>query len=144
MSWLLLSLVLALVLVAVLPAAAGPPAGRGERYGLVIGIDPAHIDTYRELHRATWPGVLAQIDRSHIRNYSIFLAELEPGKHYLFAYFEYTGEDFAADMAAMGEDAETRRWWKETDPCQLPCPTRREGEFWLRAEEVFHHRGGGG
>ena len=111
---------------------------RVERYGMVIGIKPDKIDYYKELHAAAWPAVLAKIKDCRIRNYSIYLREVEPGRYLLFSYFEYTGNDFAADMARMAADPETRRWWKETDPCQAPIPTRGEKEFWSRMDEVFH------
>lgn len=114
------------------------PAGRVERFGMVIGIRPEKIEEYKRLHAAVWPGVLARIKDCHIRNYSIYLREIEPGRHLLFSYFEYTGDDFAADMAKMAADPETRRWWAETDPCQAPIPMRLEGEFWSRMEEVFY------
>lgn len=105
---------------------------------MIIGIKPDKIDHYKELHTAAWPGVLAKIKECHIRNYSIYLREVEKGRYLLFSYFEYTGDDFAADMARMAADPETQRWWKETDPCQMPIPTRGEKEFWSRMEEVFH------
>ena len=111
---------------------------RVERYGMVIGVKPEKIEYYKQLHAAAWPGVLAKIKECHIRNYSIYLREVDPGQFLLFSYFEYTGDDFAADMAKMAADPETQRWWKETDPCQTPIPTRGEKEFWSRAVEVFH------
>jgi L-rhamnose mutarotase len=117
---------------------SGKSPGRVERYGMVIGIKPDKIDYYKKLHAAAWPGVLAKIREWHIRNYSIYLREVEKGQYLLFSYFEYTGGDFAGDMARMAADPETQRWWKETDPCQSPIPTRGEKEFWSRAEEVFH------
>lgn len=117
------------------PAAA---PGRVERYGMVIGVKPEKIEYYKRLHAAAWPGVLARIKDCHIRNYSIYLREAAPGQFLLFSYFEYTGTDLAADMARMAADPETQRWWKETDPCQSPLPTRLDKEFWSRMEEVFH------
>ncbi len=120
------------------PRAPAPDAGRVERYGMVIGVKPEKIAYYKELHAAAWPAVLAKIRECHIRNYSIYLREVEKGQYLLFSSFEYTGDDFAADMARMAADPETRRWWRETDPCQSPIPTRGEGEFWSRMEEVFH------
>jgi L-rhamnose mutarotase len=111
---------------------------RVERYGMVIGVRPDKIAYYKELHAAAWPGVLAKIKDCHIRNYSIYLREVEPGQYLLFSYFEYTGDDFTADMARMAADPETQRWWKETDPCQVPVPTRGAKEFWSRMDEVFH------
>lgn len=118
-------------------ALVGSPS-RVERYGMVIGVRPDRIDDYKALHVAVWPGVLAKIKECHIRNYSIYLREVEKGQYLLFSYFEYTGDDFAGDMAKMAADPETRRWWKETDPCQSPVPTRGPDEFWSRMDEVFH------
>lgn len=115
-----------------------PASGTVQRYGMVIGVKPEKIDYYRKLHAAAWPGVLAKIRECNIRNYSIYLREVEKGQYLLFSYFEYTGSDFAADMARMAADPETQRWWKETDPCQTPIPTRLDKEFWSRMDEVFH------
>ena len=105
---------------------------------MVIGVKPDKIEYYKKLHAAAWPGVLAKIKECHIRNYSIYLREVAEGQFLLFSYFEYTGNDLEADMARMAADPETRRWWKETDPCQSPIPTRLDKEFWSRMEEVFH------
>jgi len=78
------------------------------------------------------------ISECHIRNYSIHLQEID-GKSYLFAYFEYTGHDFDADMARMAADPETCRWWAETDPCQEPLPEAAAlGRIWTEAREVFY------
>ncbi len=53
------------------------------------------------------------------------------------SYFEYTGDDFAADMRKMAEDSTTQEWWKETMPCQVPLPSRKPGEQWSSMEMVF-------
>jgi len=111
--------------------------GKVRRFGNVIGLRPEKKDDYVKLHAETWPGVLEQIRKSNIRNYSIYLAELE-GKLYLFSYFEYVGDDFEADMAKMAEDPVTQRWWKETDPCQFRLPGTPDGQQWLNIPEVFH------
>jgi L-rhamnose mutarotase len=59
--------------------------------------------------------------------------------YFLFSYFEYTGTDFNADMNKMAADSTTRRWWKETDPCQLPLPDAvSKGEIWSGMDELFH------
>lgn len=126
---------LAFLLIREAPATA---PDRVERYGMVIGVKPDRIEYYKKLHAAAWPGVLAKIKECHIRNYSIYLREVAKGEFLLFSYFEYTGRDFEADMARMAADPETQRWWKETDPCQSPIPTRLDKEFWSRMEEVFH------
>jgi L-rhamnose mutarotase len=105
------------------------------RMGLCIGVKAETAAEYKRLHAAVWPDILARISASNIRNYSIFLREPE---NLLFAYWEYHGADFAADMAAMAADPATRRWWDICMPLQSPLPTRAEGEWWAGMEEVFH------
>ncbi len=109
-----------------------------QRYGMVIGLKPEKIEHYNRLHEAVWPDVLKTIKDCHIRNYSIYLREIDQDRHYLFSYFEYTGENFEADMARMAADPATQKWWKETMPCQVPIPTRSGTEWWSRMDEVFH------
>jgi L-rhamnose mutarotase len=106
-----------------------------KRYGSVIGIKPEKLAEYKALHAAVWPSVLLQIQKSHIRNYTIYLREPE---NLLFSHFEYHGSDFAADMAQMAADPETQRWWAVCIPCQTPLETRSAGEHWAGMEEVFH------
>lgn len=113
-------------------------ATKVHRYGRVIGIEKKDIPEYKRLHTDVWPGVLKMIKQCNIRNYSIYLAELEKDKFYLFSYFEYVGDDFEADMAKMAEDETTKKWWTHTDPMQKPIPTRKEGKWWAELEEVFH------
>lgn len=108
-------------------------SGSVKRFGSVIRLRPEKEAEYRELHAAVWPAVLDQIQRSGIRNYTIFLRD-----GLLFSYFEYVGEDFDADLAAMAKDPETQRWWTLTDPCQQPVQSAAEGEWWAPLEEVFH------
>jgi len=103
------------------------------RFGQVIRVKPEKLNYYRELHSNPWPCVLEKIRECNIRNYSIYLY----GKHTLFAYFEYTGEDFNADMARMADDPCTQAWWMETDPCQERMNPESE-EWWLSMEELFH------
>lgn len=103
------------------------------RIAQVIAIEPSAIQEYRRIHQSVWPAVLKQIHRSNIRNYSIYLhGEL------LFAYFEYVGDDFEGDMAAMAADSETQRWWQITMPMQRPLGDDPSQEWWLPLEEIFH------
>jgi L-rhamnose mutarotase len=104
-----------------------------KRYGSVIKVVPEKLDEYKRLHAAVWPGVLEMIGKCNIRNYSIYYKD-----GYLFSYFEYYGDDYAADMAKMAADPETQRWWSVCEPCQQPLDTRAPGEWWAVMEEVFH------
>ena len=109
-----------------------------ERHAFVIGLKPEKMAEYKKLHAETWPEILNLIEKSNIRNYSIHLGEPEEGKLYLFAYFEYVGQDMEKDMEAMAGHDVMHKWWELTDACQIPCPTRKEGEFWMELEEVFY------
>lgn len=109
-----------------------------QRMGAVIGVRPEHIPEYKRLHAAVWPEVLARIARSNIKNYSIFLREPE---NIMFAYWEYHGEDFEADMAEMAKDARTQEWWRLCGPMQAPLESRAEGEWWATMEQVFFFEG---
>jgi len=101
------------------------------RFGQVLGIRPEGIEEYERLHAAVWPGVLATIHACNIRNYSIFRHETT-----LFAYFEYVGDDYAADMEKMAADPKTQEWWRLNRPLQVSSETG--DEWWTTAREVFH------
>ncbi len=103
------------------------------RYGQLIGLRPGKLAEYRKYHAKVWPEVLAKITDCNIRNYTIFHKD-----DMLFAYFEYVGTDFEADMAKMAADPKTQEWWAIMKPMQDPVKTRRQGEWWSDMEEVFH------
>jgi L-rhamnose mutarotase len=104
-----------------------------KRYGHVIKLKPEKYEEYKRLHADTWPEVLAMIHACNIRNYSIYHKN-----GYLFSYYEYIGDDLAADMAKMAADPKTQAWWKLTDPCQEPVENAAEGEWWAAMETLFH------
>jgi L-rhamnose mutarotase len=104
-----------------------------KRYGSVIGVRAEKLEEYKKLHAAVWPDVLKMIKECNIENYSIYYHD-----GLLFSYFEYTGNDYEADMAKMAADPVTQKWWDVCKPCQRPLESRKEGEWWADAEEVFH------
>ena len=106
------------------------------RMGMLIGLKSDRVAEYKKLHAAVWPEILDKISECNIRNYSIYLREPE---NLLFAYWEYAGTDFEADMQRMAADPNTRRWWDICMPCQEPLDSRRDGEWWAPMDEVFHH-----
>jgi L-rhamnose mutarotase len=113
--------------------ASRPP----QRFAWVTGLKPEKAAYYRQLHANPWPGVNRMIKVCNIQNFSIHERDID-GKLYLFAYLEYTGTDFAADMARMAADPETQRWWKETDPCQSPLPDAAAAKkIWADTKELY-------
>ncbi len=108
-----------------------------KRIGRVIKLKPEHYEEYKRVHADVWPDVLETIHKANIRNYSIY--------HWnglLFAYFEYVGDDFDADMATITADPITHKWWELTDPMQEPVEGNstgsQAGNWWKDIEEVFH------
>ncbi|MHA1683937.1 MAG: L-rhamnose mutarotase [Promethearchaeota archaeon] len=104
-----------------------------KRYGQLVKLKPEAYEEYKKIHADVWPSVLEMIKRCNIQNYSIFHLN-----GLLFAYFEYTGEDFDADMAKMAADPKTQEWWEITKPMQEPLESRAKGEWWANMKEMFH------
>ncbi len=94
---------------------------------------PEKKEQYCSLHRAPWPEVLEEMTRRHHTRHSVYCAG-----NYLFQYLEYTGEDFAADMEAMGRNPVMQRWWALCRECVVPLPDF-EGRAWTEMEEIFHN-----
>ena len=103
------------------------------RYGQVIKVKPEMLARYKELHASPWPEVNEMIKACNIENYSIYYRD-----GFLFAYFEYTGDDYDADMAKMAADPVTQKWWDECIPCQQPVDSATEDEWWGVMQEVYH------
>lgn len=104
-----------------------------KRFGQTIFLKPGKEKDYIRYHAEVWPGVLKKIKECNLSNYSIFVNE-----NVLFAYFEYTGENFNDDMQKMADHDETQKWWDLVKPLMEPLKTRKIGEFWVDMEEIFH------
>lgn len=101
-------------------------------FGQIGKLKPEKIAEYRELHQSPWPDVLKTIGACNLANYSIFLhGDL------VFAYFEYTGEDFNADMEKMAQDPVTQEWWTHTKPCFVQYAFD-SAQFYCDMEQIFY------
>lgn len=108
------------------------------RYGMVTGLKPEKMDYYNQLHAEPWPSITTLLTKCNINNYSIFLQKIKED-YYLFSYFEYTGTDYDADMKKIAADTSMQRWWKETDPCQLPLEEAlAKHQIWTPMKQVFY------
>lgn len=105
------------------------------RFGQVIRLRPEAEEEYKKIHVKIWPEIEEAIHEAGIRNYSIFLKD-----GLLFAYYEYHGPEaeFESRMAKLGKVSSESGWWTITEAMQQPLDTRKEGEWWANAEEVFH------
>ena len=101
-----------------------------QRFAFHSRLKPEKVDEYVRLHAEPWPALLAVIRRHHIRNYSISLWGTE-----LFTYYEYDGDDYAADMARMDAEPVMLAWWRHTKPCFL---YHEQGWYYDDLREIFY------
>jgi L-rhamnose mutarotase len=123
-------------LAALLAAAVGATGCANQpvkRVGMVVGIQEDKIAQYKQLHADSNPGVRDLLSKYHMRNFSIYLQQIE-GQWYEFGYYEYTGKDYEGDMAQMGKEPRTLEWLKVCDPLQIPLPG---ANGWTQMERVY-------
>jgi L-rhamnose mutarotase len=106
-----------------------------KRVGMVVGLNPKDISDYKILHSDSNPGVRDLLNKYNMHNFSIFLHQIE-GKWYEFGYYEYTGDDFEADMAKMDAEPCIRAWLKVCGPMQLPLKGEKS---WATMEQVYYN-----
>ena len=115
---------------------AGNEVKEIKRVGMVIKLKPEYIEEYKALHADSNPGVRDLLVEANMRNFSIFLHQLDDGNYYEFGYYEYHGEDFEADMAKLAKEDRNIEWLKICDPMQVPL----EGyEGWAEMEQVYYN-----
>jgi L-rhamnose mutarotase len=100
---------------------------------MVIGIKPDQIEAYKDLHDG--PGVRDLLRQASIHNFSIYLRQLDDGRYYEFAYYEYTGADCAADMAWLAAQPANQAWLALCDPMQTR-PLAGE-HSWAEMTEIY-------
>ena len=69
-----------------------------KRVGMVIKIKPEYIEEYKAVHSDSNAGVRDLLIKANMRNFSIFMHQLDDGNWYEFGYYEYTGNDGWAEM----------------------------------------------
>jgi L-rhamnose mutarotase len=106
-----------------------------QRFGIVIGLRAETASVYRELHADAHPGVRDLLSRYHIRNFSIFVQEID-GELYEFGYYEYDGGDYAGEMERLAKEPRQIAWLEQCDPMQLPLPG---ATGWTRMEQVYYN-----
>jgi L-rhamnose mutarotase len=90
-----------------------------KRVGMVIELRPENLEEYLRLHADAHPGVRDLLSKYYIRNFSIFLHNVA-GRWLEFGYYEYHGENFEKDMAALAAEPRNREWLVRCDPMQVP------------------------
>ena len=103
-----------------------------KRFGDVIRVPAEKYAEYVEKHDHIWPEIVEMMRRAHIENFTIFHRD-----GYLFKYFEYTGDDYEADMKKLDNERH-RQWLEFTAVCQQPVESAEEGQWWAPMDEIFH------
>jgi len=99
-----------------------------QRIGRRSRLKPGKVDAYVQAHREIWPEMHEAIERSGIRNYSIYLDGLD-----LFAYFEVDDVERAYNFLAQQPIAQ--RWQESmSDYMDAEDPAHP----WRVLDEVFH------
>lgn len=90
-------------------------------------------EEYIRLHAAVWSEVLELLQDCNVENYSIFIRG-----NLVFSYFEYTGEDYEADMNRIAENEVNQKWWSCTKPCFDKLSSDSEESFYEEMEQIFY------
>ncbi len=108
-----------------------------KRIGQVIEIKPEKIAEYKALHADSNSGVRDLLTIAHMENFSIFIKQFDNDKWYLFAYYEYTGDNFEDDMAKLSIKQRNIDWLKVCDPIQIPFKGEKS---WSVMEKVYYNK----
>ena len=103
----------------------------------LIALDPEKVDEYKGLHEDVPPAAVAAMRRANIHNLSIFI-RLVDEQFMAIRYYEYTGDNHAADWASLNRDPDFRQWRNAYEAHQVPVSPRLRDQWWAPAEEIFH------
>jgi len=105
-----------------------------KRVGMVIKVKPEKLDQYLALHADSVEGVRDLLIKYNLRNFSIFMTQLEDSNYYEFGYYEYWGDDFEADMKMLNAEPRNKAWLELCDPMQIPL----KGEnSWKEMKRIY-------
>lgn len=108
-----------------------------KRIGMVIKIDSTRIEEYLTLHADSNAGVRDLLSKYNMKNFSIFLTKMDDGNYYEFGYYEYVGNDYDKDMAALDAEPRNKEWLKICDPIQIPLNGEKS---WKKMEQIYFNK----
>jgi L-rhamnose mutarotase len=107
-----------------------------KRVGKVIEIKEDRLEEYKTLHAGSNPGVRDLLSAVNIQNFSIYVTQLPDGKYYLFSYYEYTGEDYQADMAKLDAEPRIKKWLEMCNSTQISL---QKESGWKVMDPVYYN-----
>lgn len=106
-----------------------------KRIGQVVKIKKDSLQAYKRLHADTTQGVRDLLKKYHMRNFNIFMVKLADGDYYEFAYYEYWGDNYEADMKKLSKEPRNQKWLERTDPMQEGITADQQG--WKVMERIY-------
>ena len=101
---------------------------------MVINVKPENLDQYLALHAYSVEGVRDSLIKYNLRNFSIFITQLEDSNYYKLGYYEYWGDDFETDMKMLYVEPRNKAWLELCDPMQIPL----KGESsWKEMKRIY-------
>ena len=105
-----------------------------KRVGMVIKIKEDKIEEYLKLHSDSVGGVRDLLKKYNLRNFSIFMTQLDDGNFYEFGYYEYWGLNYKKEMEELSKEPRNIEWLEICDPMQIPL----KGESsWKEMELIY-------
>jgi len=108
-----------------------------QRFGRVLRLRKGKELEYEKHHTAVWPEVLAAIEKSGIRNYSIFRYQ-----QWIFSYFELADD---ANLESIGKVFADRpacvEWENLMHEIQEPLLESGKENWWVPMKGIFHYDG---
>lgn len=101
-----------------------------KRIANITKLKPGMAEDYKALHDAIWEEIVAAGHQYGLRNFTMFRKD-----DYIFSYYEYVGDDFAADMAEKAKCKNQAEW-------QVECgkfKTDIDGQAVIPLEEFWHN-----
>jgi len=123
-------------------AQTGPAADvRIRRVGQIAKVRPDRLAELKQTYQDNRDAIQTFLSEYQLHNFSIYVKELEPGSPYLFKYFEYVGDDYAAARKAMQQDRRLQKWKQRFWARYLEEPKPDAESPWIDMEEVFFFAG---
>jgi L-rhamnose mutarotase len=103
-----------------------------QRVCFLLQIKPDRLDEYRRRHAAVWPDMVAALQRTGWRNYSLFLTP----SGQLIGYLETN--DFHLAQTRMREEPINALWQSDMKDFFIDTSSKDPDQLMSPLEEVFH------
>ncbi len=112
-------------------------AAEPQRFCELITLNPDRVEEFQKLHQKIPQAVRDAIRQKNIRNYSVFICSTRD-QVYAIRYYEYVGEEYAADMAELERHPDYKTWRNAWEECQVTLMPLSSGDWWAPSKEICH------